>query len=157
MREYSVRMEINEADKAHMLKRFNESFKKCPEHECWIWTGSMYRDGYGRVRAGDKSTAAHRFSWLLCHGQIPAGKFVCHTCDVRACVNPSHLYIGNHSENMRDMVGKNCMFRQILTVENVREIKNSKEHANILAKRYGVGPTAIYNVRSGFCWGWVKA
>lgn len=69
---------------------------------CWLWTAAAFkRTGYGQVRLG-AMRRAHRAAWFLTHGDIPAGLFVLHTCDVRLCVNPAHLYLGSHVENMAD-------------------------------------------------------
>lgn len=75
--------------------------------DCWIWTGARYALGYGAF--GPKGTGAmgaHRYSWILAHGEIPAGMKVLHKCDVRCCVNPDHLFLGTQKDNIADMMAK---------------------------------------------------
>jgi hypothetical protein len=60
---------------------------------CWIWTGQLGRDDYGRVKIKGKSHLAHRVSWEAYNGPIPNGSMVRHLCNRHACINPSHLII----------------------------------------------------------------
>lgn len=72
---------------------------------CWDWTGPLHPTGYGSVRspAGDKSNYAHRASFFLTHGRLPApGMYILHSCDRPCCVNPAHLREGTQQENVDD-------------------------------------------------------
>lgn len=73
---------------------------------CWIWTGIKSGGGYGGMLFGGKERLAHRISYELANDEIPPGLCICHHCDNRICVNPSHLFMGTHQDNMRDMVWK---------------------------------------------------
>jgi hypothetical protein len=73
--------------------------------ECWLWTGYT-KNGYGRANFRNKKQLTHRISWQVHKGEIPKGLFVCHSCDVRSCVNPAHLFLGTHQDNMEDCKSK---------------------------------------------------
>ena len=73
--------------------------------KCWEWYGSR-KGRYGNLTVKKKNVLAHRFAWEITFGPIPIGLFVCHHCDNKKCVRPSHLFLGAHEDNMRDMVIK---------------------------------------------------
>jgi hypothetical protein len=62
--------------------------------------------GYGAIAVHGRMLKAHRVSWELAYGPIPAGLYVLHRCDVRDCVNPEHLFLGTHEDNQKDMRAK---------------------------------------------------
>lgn len=79
----------------------------CPERgPCWIWRGSTTKD-YGMLKGtAYNNMLAHRVSWMLHNGPIPDGLDICHYCDNPTCINPHHLFIGTHKDNMMDMASK---------------------------------------------------
>lgn len=79
-----------------------------PNTGCWLWLGATQNSGYGHTKLprSRKSTGAHRLSYMLHVGPIPANSDVCHKCDTKLCVNPAHLFVGSRRDNLRDCVAK---------------------------------------------------
>lgn len=73
---------------------------------CQIWTAATSMKGYGQFNKGGKDYLAHRASWTISHGPIPAGLWVLHRCDTPPCINPDHLFLGTAADNTADMIRK---------------------------------------------------
>lgn len=87
--------------------RFWSKVKITSTEGCWLWLGGKKRNGYGTFRSEGKTYTAHRVAWFYLYGELPPSHMLaCHTCDNPSCVNPSHLFLGTHSDNALDSVVK---------------------------------------------------
>lgn len=145
--------------------------RMCCEDEstgCWNWTGTT-RNGYGRLMIGSRtdgtrqSVSAHRYSYATFVGVIPGGLEVCHHCDNRRCVNPAHLFLGTHVENMIDRDKKGRCFRPVgeqvgtskLTATDVlsaRRLRMKGDTFAAIASRFGVTKKTIMQAIKGEQW-----
>lgn len=87
-------------------KRLAHYTKRDPLSGCHIWQKPPNTVGYGQLRIKYKNYTAHRLAWIARHGPIAPGLFVCHRCDERLCINPDHLFLASHDENMADLKAK---------------------------------------------------
>lgn len=143
-------------------QRFREKFLPEPNTGCWLWTGAIHHGGYGVIWRDGRNHHAHRISYELHIGPIPDDLFVCHTCDVRICVNPDHLWLGTALDNNRDrerkgrgnppsLKGERAPAAK-LTRQDVIDIRRSREPHYVLAARYGMSRSALRAARAGQSW-----
>lgn len=154
-----------ETPREELLRRFELKFIPEPNSGCWLWVGHVHHaTDYGWFCISRKPHKAHRVSWMLYRGLINGGLHVCHKCDVQSCVNPDHLFLGTHAENMADMARKGRAAGSLPgTAHNARVspsdvilIRRSPEPVKVLAKRYGITTASIHNIQNLKTWAHVQ-
>ena len=156
-----------------MMDRLMANVVRIPWSGCWIFMGATNDFGYGIIGKdggrGAGNERAHRATYEAFIGHVPDGLFVCHHCDVPACCNPDHLFIGTNADNMADCKSKGRNSQPPrnlhvvggvhplakLTTDNVVEIRRlaaSGVMQKDLAAQYGVSQTSMSKIISGKRW-----
>lgn len=129
---------------------------------CWLWNGSHANRGYGSFRFRGQTFIAHRASYMLYKGDLPSFQrgnphdlLVLHSCDVRACVNPDHLWLGTHLDNERDKLAKGRHKGEKLNPDKVREIKKlllEGVMGTIICRDYNISRNTLHSIKIGKTW-----
>ena len=143
-----------------LAQRLAHHSSKCPTTGCILWTGKRDKDGYGTLSWQKQPRRAHRMAWEIAHGPIPAGLFVCHTCDVPSCVNPDHLFLGTPADNMRDRDRKGRlatrpgvkMWNAKLTDSDIQAMRRSPEPQAKIAAAFGINQGQVSKIRRRLAW-----
>jgi len=147
---------------------FNKYRPVLTRNGCLEWSGTLSTHGYGLVSIASKRFPAHRVAFRLAKHSPDPIKDVCHACDNKKCVNPSHLFEGTRSENMLDASRKNLIGAKTkphkilrgerhggskLTGTEVRAILNEVGQSSYaLGRKYGVHASTISRIRNGSLW-----
>jgi hypothetical protein len=143
-----------------MLARMERYVEPDLNGGCLLWSGAA-SEGYGTLRVARKKVFTHRLSWELANGPIPQNLHVLHRCDVRACVNPAHLFLGSNADNVADMVakGRNSAGERNgqakltrVTVQNVSDRLSAGDTGSAIAFALGVPAQTISKIKQGKSW-----
>jgi hypothetical protein len=151
----------------HKVTNIKECSLKCyllnrieKKEECWLWTKQLNMWGYGKCQWKKSNMIAHRASFLCFKGDIPENFLILHSCRNRKCINPDHLRLGSHKENMQDRSKDLSLHGEkngsaILTNDQAKEIKellNKNESPVAIANKYNVRKHVIYFIKNGITW-----
>lgn len=148
--------------KSYFRKLIKENSEINTDSQCWEWKKCVV-DGYGQIIPGpNRMIAAHKLSYMIYENEVVGDQLVCHRCDNRKCVNPGHLFLGSHQDNMNDMKNKGrgpnfkgernpnrkLSDRDII---RIREIGHSQPYTQT-AKMFGVRPEMISFIVRNIHW-----
>lgn len=141
-------------------QRFDSYVELIPFSTCHYWIGTTTTKGYGKIKINKKSVATHRYAYERAKGPIPAGMFVLHSCHTKTCVNPDHLRIGTHAENMQDMTDAGRQAKGIqnrggirkLTEDDVMAIRTATGTQQTIADDYGISNQHVSSIMLGQRW-----
>ncbi len=126
---------------------------------CWEWTGLERSNGYGVFETKGKLYSAHRFAFYSVFGPIPKDLYVCHKCDNRKCVRPSHLFLGTAKDNYMDMLSKGrrkisgeaCLFSHYFNEMRIelKRMRNEGKTISYTQKVFNISSETVYSILKG--------
>lgn len=131
-----------------------------PQGDCWLWTGRLEAYGYGLFYDQHQTLRAHVVSYKMHCGDVPKGLCVCHSCDVRHCVRPGHLWLGDNRANSMDRDAKGRNKHQIgedhhsakLSGKDVLEILKDQRSQSQIAAQYGIAQSYVSHIKTRKAW-----
>lgn len=143
-------------------ERLLDKVKKQP-NGCWEWQAQTTKGNYGRMRVGNKMVLAHRASYVIYKGEFESNLCVCHYCDNPKCVNPDHLFLGTHKDNVRDCIKKgrtnwakgertgntNLTDTQVLAIKAKVDLGFSRAP---VAREFSVSKSTVDRIAQRVCW-----
>lgn len=134
--------------------------------DCIEWRGARHRQGYGSQRVGGRTVLAHRVAFERANGPIPNGLHVLHRCDNPPCVNPEHLFLGSHQDNMDDRQRKgrtrtpealcgsasSCARLTEVDAGVIRHLAECDVNQGRIARLYGVSQTMVSRIKLRKAW-----
>lgn len=143
-------------------ERFAKLYKVNHRSGCWEWTGCVDAKGYGSFRYKARARLAHRVAYELFISAIPEGKHCLHRCDNPPCVNPCHLYLGTHQDNMDDMWARGRARPKVhhgeehgmakINDQEAITIRNSPDTQRSLAQQYDLSQATVWAIKHRKIW-----
>lgn len=133
---------------------FERYIERIPFSDCWYWVRARGSTGYGRVGVLGKNRLAHRVIYEQVHGPIQHGIHVLHKCDNPSCVNPDHLFLGTHSDNMNDMARKGRSNSKLSKedVIQIRKLRSSGYTLKDIADEFNVTFENVHYITINKTW-----
>ena len=132
---------------------------------CWEFSGRRDSAGYGRLDFDNRDASAHRTAYQIWVGPIPAEMIVMHSCDNPPCINPAHLSVGTHQDNMDDMTGKGRAsrrsgesnpFSKLTESQAIEVLAYTDRPLKYFAEKFNVSISTISKIRTGKNWSYLS-
>lgn len=133
------------------IRRFHNSYLRRKDDECWL-SFKVNDKGYGKFYINRVQFRMHRIAYFLAYKIDPKELEVCHTCDLRKCCNPAHLFLGTHYDNMLDAKNKGRFVKVAFSIDDVKYIHqkiNEGQSQEILADYFSVDQSTISDILTG--------